>query len=146
MRLNTLKPAHGAKQNKKRLGRGIGSGMGKTSGHGHKGQTARSGYNRKVGFEGGQVPLQRRVPKFGFTSEKAKKTAEIRLTELNKISEERIGLAELKKHNLVRSNIGKVKIILSGTINKAVVIYGENIGVTKGARSAIEAVGGKIGE
>lgn len=144
MYLNKLKRATGAKHTKKRLGRGIGSGLGKTSGHGHKGQLARTGNKRKIGFEGGQMPLQRRVPKFGFTSLSAKKTAEIRLLELNKIKEERIGIEEFRKYKLIKNGVEKVKIILSGNINKAVTLYGKDIGVTAGARRAIESVGGKI--
>lgn len=143
MRLNTLKPAVGAKRNAKRLGRGIGSGKGKTCGCGHKGQTARSGYSKKRGFEGGQVPLQRRVPKFGFRSLEAKSTAEIRLNELQNLdTKSAIDMEVLRKANLIDANVKKVKVILSGKIEKAVTIKG--IKATVGARKAIEAVGGKV--
>jgi large subunit ribosomal protein L15 len=144
MRLNKLKPAVGAKKVRVRVGRGCGSGMGKTCGRGHKGQTARSGYSKKIGFEGGQLPLQRRVPKFGFTSLEARKIAEVRLHELQKMKGDRIGVAELKAANFINNEIEKVRIILSGKITKPVTIYGNNIAVTAGARRAIEACGGKI--
>lgn len=144
MHLNTLKPAIGAKKDTKRLGRGIGSGKGKTCGCGHKGQTARSGYSKKRGFEGGQMPLQRRVPKFGFKSLAANTKAEIRLNELQKLSlkNDVIDMAVLRKANLIDSNMKNVKVILSGKIEKAVTIKG--IKATSGARKAIEMVGGKV--
>jgi len=144
MRLNTLKPAVGAKQTRKCLGRGIGCGKGKTCGRGHKGQKARSGYSRKSGFEGGQMPLQRRVPKFGFRSAMAVKMAEVRLSELNKIAEQEIDLAALKKANIVGIKADYAKIILSGKIAKPVVVRG--IAVTIGAKKAIEQAGGRIEE
>lgn len=148
MRLNTLKPAIGSKQNRVRVGRGMGSGLGKTCGKGHKGAKARSGYSRKSGFEGGQLPLQRRLPKFGFTSLQVNKNAEVQLRDLNKIKSERIDLAELKKANLISNNIKHVKIILAGKINKAIILSNidgiDGIKVTAGARKAIEAAGGKI--
>lgn len=145
MHLNTLKPAIGAKKDTKRLGRGIGSGKGKTCGCGHKGQTARSGYSKKIGFEGGQMPLQRRVPKFGFKSLNSNTKAEIRLSELGTLSLKNnniIDIDVLRKANLISSNIKDVKVILSGKIEKAVIIKG--IKATSGARKAIEMVGGKI--
>jgi large subunit ribosomal protein L15 len=142
MRLNTLKPAPGAKQNAKRVGRGIGSGLGKTCGRGHKGQHARAGGFHKVGFEGGQMPLQRRLPKVGFRSLMARDTAEVRLHELAKIKEEVIDLAALKAANIVPQYTMQAKVMLSGKLDKAVVLRG--VAVTKGARAAIEAAGGKI--
>jgi len=142
MRLNTLKPAAGSKKNAKRLGRGIGSGLGKTSGRGHKGQKSRSGGFHKVGFEGGQMPLQRRLPKVGFTSRKSRFADEIRLHELGKVDAEVVDLDALKQANLVSRHVKSVKVIASGAIDKAVTVRG--IKVTKGARAAIEAAGGKI--
>jgi large subunit ribosomal protein L15 len=144
MRLNTLKPAIGAKKDAKRLGRGIGSGKGKTCGCGHKGQTARSGYSKKIGFEGGQMPLQRRVPKFGFNSLEANARAEIRLNELQSLSAKNkvIDIDVLRKENLITSNVKNVKVILSGKLENAVTIKG--LKATSGARKAIEMVGGKI--
>lgn len=142
MRLNTLKPKPGSKTASKRLGRGIGSGFGKTAGRGHKGQKARAGGYHKVGFEGGQMPLQRRLPKVGFHSQLALVTGEIRLGELAKVQAEVIDLAALKAANLVAKNIKRVKVILSGQLKKAVTTRG--LGVTKGARAAIEAAGGKV--
>lgn len=144
MRLNTLKPAIGAKKDTKRLGRGIGSGKGKTCGCGHKGQTARSGYSKKIGFEGGQMPLQRRVPKFGFNSLEANTKAEIRLNELQTLSAKNkvIDMDVLRKENLIGLNVKSVKVILSGKLENAVTIKG--LKATSGARKAIETVGGKI--
>tara|TARA_B100001142_G_scaffold329998_1_gene395556 strand:+ start:7965 stop:8399 length:435 start_codon:yes stop_codon:yes gene_type:complete len=142
MNLNTLKPSKGSKKNQKRLGRGHSAGQGKTSGRGHKGQHARSGGYHKVGFEGGQMPLQRRLPKRGFTSRISKNSAELRLHELAIPSEDIIDMDVLKKLNLVPKNTNKVKIILSGELKKSVTIKGLN--VTKGALSAIEAAGGKV--
>jgi large subunit ribosomal protein L15 len=142
MRLNTLKPAVGSKQERVRVGRGMGSGLGKTCGRGHKGAKARSGYSCKSGFEGGQLPLQRRLPKFGFTSLQANKNAEIQLRDLNKVKATRIDLAELEKSNLVGSNIKRAKVILAGNIDRAITLIG--IKVTAGSRKAIEAAGGKI--
>jgi large subunit ribosomal protein L15 len=146
MRLNTLKPAVGAKKAKVRVGRGMGSGLGKTCGKGHKGAKARSGYSCKSGFEGGQLPLQRRLPKFGFRSAKARETAEIQLRNLNKITADWIDMAVLKKANLINSSIKRVKIILAGEITKAINVKLVNIKVTAGARKAIELAGGKIEE
>jgi len=141
MRLNTLKPAEGSKKEAKRVGRGIGSGLGKTCGRGHKGQKSRSGGYHKVGFEGGQMPLQRRLPKRGFSSRVGFVTDEIRTHELN-LLDGVVDLAALKAANLVRNDILRAKIMLSGEVKKAVTIKG--LGVTKGARAAIEAAGGKI--
>nr|WP_067290699.1 50S ribosomal protein L15 [Marinobacterium profundum] len=142
MRLNTLSPAAGSKQAPKRVGRGIGSGLGKTGGRGHKGQKSRSGGSVKPGFEGGQMPLQRRLPKFGFSSRKARYVAEIRLNELNAIVADVIDLAALKAADLVNHDIKVAKVILSGEIGKAVTVSG--LKVTKGAQAAIEAAGGKV--
>ncbi len=144
MFLNTLKPAAGSKSNPKRRGRGIGSGLGKTGGRGHKGQKSRSGGQTKIGFEGGQMPLQRRLPKVGFTSRLARVTDEIRLNELNALTADVIDIAVLKEANLIAKSILRVKIMESGKVDKAVTLKG--IGVTKGARAAIEAAGGKIEE
>ena len=144
MYLNTLKPADGAKQNRKRVGRGIGSGLGKTCGRGHKGQKSRSGGYHKVGFEGGQMPLQRRVPKVGFSSRIGRVSDEIRLHELNKLDAEVIDLAALRKANLISKSVLHVKVMLSGKIEKAVTLKG--IRVSKGALEAIEAAGGKVEE
>lgn len=142
MRLNTLGPAPGAKKEAKRVGRGIGSGLGKTGGRGHKGQKSRSGGTVKPGFEGGQMPLQRRLPKFGFTSRKSRYVAEVRLSEINKIDAEVIDLAVLKSVDLISQEITSVKVILKGEINKPVSLKG--LRVTKGALAAIEAAGGKV--
>ncbi len=144
MYLNTLKPAEGAKQNRKRVGRGIGSGYGKTCGRGHKGQKSRSGGYHKVGFEGGQMPLQRRVPKVGFSSRVGRVTDEIRLHELNTLDADVIDLEVLKKANLVNKSVLHVKVMVSGKIEKAVTLKG--IRVSKGAGEAIEAAGGKVEE
>jgi len=144
MFLNTLKPAAGSKSNPKRRGRGIGSGLGKTGGRGHKGQKSRSGGQTKIGFEGGQMPLQRRLPKVGFTSRLARVTDEIRLNELNALTADVIDIAVLKEANLIAKSIKRVKIMDSGEVKKAVTLKG--IRVTKGARAAIEAAGGKIEE
>jgi large subunit ribosomal protein L15 len=144
MRLNDLTPAKGAKQAGKRLGRGHSAGQGKTSGRGQKGQHSRSGGFHKVGFEGGQMPLQRRLPKVGFRSRKAHLTAELRLHELAIPEAEVIDLDVLKKLNLVPAFVTKVKVIKSGELDKAVTLKG--IAVTKGAREVIEKAGGKIQE
>lgn len=144
MLLNTLKPAPGSRQPRKRLGRGIGSGLGKTSGKGHKGQHARAGGTVRPGFEGGQNPLQRRVPKFGFRSRVGLLTAEVRLNELNAVTGELVDLESLKAAGVVRRNIKRVRVMLRGTIDRAVVVS-KNVVVTKGARAAIEAAGGRVG-
>ncbi|MBW9264818.1 MAG: 50S ribosomal protein L15 [Candidatus Thiodiazotropha sp. (ex. Lucinisca nassula)] len=142
MRLNTLQPAAGSKTARKRVGRGIGSGLGKTCGRGHKGQKSRSGGYHKVGFEGGQMPLQRRLPKVGFTSRVSLAAAEVRLGELAKVDADVIDLDALKKANLVTRSIKRAKIFASGNIDRAVTVKG--IAVTKGAKAAIEAAGGKV--
>jgi len=142
MRLNTLKPAQGAKKNKTRIGRGMGSGFGKTGGFGHKGQKARSGYSRKVGFEGGQMPLQRRIPKFGFKSRKNGLVVQVYLKDLNRFDSDEIDLSKLKEARLIAKDVLDVKVILSGEIKKAITLVGIN--VTAGARQAIEKAGGKI--
>jgi len=144
MFLNTLKPADGSKKSRKRVGRGIGSGLGKTCGRGHKGQKSRAGGFHKVGFEGGQMPIQRRVPKVGFSSRVGMVTDEIRLHELNNIDADVIDLQVLQDANLVNKSIQRVKVMLSGKLEKAVTLKG--IRVTKGAREAIEAAGGKVEE
>lgn len=142
MRLNSIKPTEGAKKDAKRVGRGIGCGQGKTSGRGHKGQKSRSGGFHKVGFEGGQMPLQRRLPKVGFRSRLAMITAEIRLHELNGLDADVIDIKALQDANLISRNIKRAKVMASGKIEKAVTLKG--IKATKGAREAIEAAGGKI--
>ncbi len=144
MRLNTLKPAAGSKRVAKRPGRGIGSGLGKTGGRGHKGQKSRSGGYHKVGFEGGQMPLQRRLPKVGFRSRIGRTRAEVRLHELNKVDAEVIDLLALKQANLVGQQISRAKVILSGKLDRPVTVKG--LAVTRGARAAIEAAGGKVEE
>lgn len=144
MRLNTLSPAPGRVKEAKRVGRGIGSGLGKTAGRGHKGQKARSGGRVRPGFEGGQMPLQKRLPKFGFTSRVARVSAEIRTSELNTVTADVIDLAALREAGLINAAILRAKVFLSGDITKAVTIKG--LGVTKGAKAAIEAAGGKVEE
>ena len=144
MRLNTLAPAPGHKSAKKRVGRGIGSGLGKTAGRGHKGLKSRSGGKVKPGFEGGQMPLQKRLPKYGFKSRVGALTAEVRLSELNKVDSDVVDLDVLRKSGLINANIKRAKIFLSGELSKALTIKG--LAVTKGAKSAIEAAGGKIEE
>jgi large subunit ribosomal protein L15 len=144
MRLNTLSPAPGSKPSAKRVGRGIGSGLGKTCGRGHKGQKSRSGGSVRPGFEGGQMPLKQRLPKFGFTSRKSLVTAEVRLGELAKVEGDVIDLATLKTANLITKDIKFVKVVLSGEIARTVTVKG--LRVTKGAKAAIEAAGGKIEE
>jgi large subunit ribosomal protein L15 len=144
MNLNTLKPALGEKSIRKRVGRGMGSGMGKTAGRGHKGQKSRSGGFTKIGFEGGQMPLQRRLPKVGFTSRVSSITSQVTLSQLDKLSEKDITIDVLKKHNLVTKNILRVKVMLSGEINRPINLVG--IKPTKGARAAIEAAKGTISE
>jgi large subunit ribosomal protein L15 len=142
MRLNTLKPASGSKKSAKRVGRGIGSGLGKTAGRGHKGQRARAGGFHKVGFEGGQMPLQRRLPKRGFRSALKGDTAEVRLSELGNLDAAVIDLAVLKETNTISADAKKAKVFLSGTLEKAVNLKG--IAVTKGALAAITQAGGKV--
>ncbi|MBD2859348.1 50S ribosomal protein L15 [Spongiibacter sp. KMU-158] len=144
MRLNTLSPAPGRTKDAKRVGRGIGSGLGKTAGRGHKGLKSRSGGSVRPGFEGGQMPLQKRLPKYGFTSRLAMVTAQIRTAELNNLTDEVVDLDALKRADLISNNIERAKVFLSGDVTKAVTIKG--LAVTKGAREAIEKAGGKIEE
>lgn len=144
MELNTIKPADGAKKEKRRLGRGIGSGLGKTAGRGHKGQKSRSGGFHKVGFEGGQMPMQRRLPKRGFISLTKADTAHVRLYELAAVGVDEIDLLVLKQAGIVRAAAKAAKIYLAGEIGKAVKLRG--LAVTKGARAAIEAAGGTIAD
>jgi len=142
MRLNTLKPAPGSKKSRHRVGRGIGSGWGKTAGRGHKGQRARSGGYHKVGFEGGQMPLHRRLPKRGFASPTRALYAEVRLSELQRMKVADIDLGVLKAEGIVSRDVVDAKVILSGKLTRMVMLKG--IKVTKGARAAIEAAGGKV--
>ena len=142
MRLNSLKPGAGSRRTRKRVGRGISAGQGKTAGRGDKGQRSRSGGYSKVGFEGGQMPLQRRLPKVGFSSRKARYVAEVRLHELARIEDGSVDLAALKAAGLVPKSARRAKVFLSGTINRAVRVVG--LGVTRGAREAIEAAGGSV--
>ncbi len=142
MHLNDLSPAPGSKPAGKRVGRGIGSGLGKTGGRGHKGQKSRSGGSVKPGFEGGQMPLQRRLPKFGFTSLKAPLTQEVRLHEIAMVEGDLVTLQTLKAADVIKDSTLYVKVILSGEIDRAVTLQG--IKATKGARAAIEAAGGKV--
>ena len=142
MRLNELKSAAGSRPDGKRRGRGIGSGLGKTGGRGHKGQKSRSGGFHKVGFEGGQMPLQRRLPKIGFTSRKGRVTEQVRLSELNLVEGDAVDLDTLKAAGVIKQGTLYAKIMLSGEVTRAVTVRG--VGVTKGARAAIEAAGGKV--
>ncbi|QIT56390.1 50S ribosomal protein L15 [Aquisalimonas sp. 2447] len=142
MRLNSLKPAPGSRKDRIRVGRGLSAGHGKTAGRGHKGQHARSGGYTKVGFEGGQMPLQRRVPKSGFRSRKSLVTAEVRLSELKYVAGDTVDLATLKAADVVPAQTRNAKIIASGSVEKALTIQG--VGVTKGAREAIEKAGGTV--
>jgi large subunit ribosomal protein L15 len=144
MRLNSLRPAPGAKKNAKRVGRGIGSGTGKTAGRGHKGQKSRSGGRVRPGFEGGQMPLQKRLPKYGFASRISRTTAQVRLSELNAIEGDIVDLAALKSADLIKENVLRARVFLSGELKKAVTLKG--LVVTKGAREAIEKSGGKVEE
>ncbi|TMP80479.1 50S ribosomal protein L15 [Pseudoalteromonas phenolica] len=142
MRLNTLSPAAGSKTAGKRVGRGIGSGLGKTGGRGHKGQKSRSGGKVRVGFEGGQMPMQQRLPKFGFTSRKSLVSTEVNLYEIAKVEGDVVDVNTLKAAGLVKKNIQFVKVVKSGEVSRAVTVKG--IKVSKGAREAIEAAGGKV--
>jgi len=142
MRLNTMAPAPGAKRARKRVGRGIACGQGKTCGRGHKGQRSRAGGKVKAGYEGGQMPLKRRLPKFGFRSMKARDTSEVRLHELAKVLAETIDLQALKAAKIIGDRVKRVKVIASGNLESPVTVKG--LRVTKGAREAIEAIGGKI--
>jgi large subunit ribosomal protein L15 len=142
MRLNELSPGAGSRKAKRRVGRGAGSGLGKTAGKGHKGQKARSGGSVPAGFEGGQLPLQMRVPKFGFRSRIGRTTAEVRLGELAKVPGDEINLAALTQANVLRRDVKRARVVLSGSIDRAVTLKG--LKVTRGARAAIEAAGGKV--
>ena len=142
MRLNEIRPAAGAKHAKKRPGRGIGSGLGKTAGRGHKGQKSRAGGFHKIGFEGGQMPLQRRVPKRGFNSRKKSETAEVRLSDLQRIQSDTVDLAALKAAGVVPRPALRAKVILAGEIKRKVALKG--LLASKGARAAIEAAGGSV--
>ena len=144
MQLNDLRSAPGARREKLRQGRGIGSGLGKTGGRGHKGQTSRSGGTIAPGFEGGQQPLHRRLPKFGFVSLKAMDRAEVRTSELAKVEGDVVSVQSLKDANIINQNVQRVKVMLSGEVGRAVTLKG--IAATKGARAAIEAAGGKFEE
>lgn len=144
MFLNTLSPAPGHKTPKLRVGRGIGSGLGKTCGRGHKGQKARKSGNVRPGFEGGQMPLQKRLPKYGFTSRISLSTAQVRLGELNLVEGDLVTVETLKAANVLNENIKRAKVFLSGELTKAVTVKG--LRVTEGARKAIEAAGGKVEE
>lgn len=142
MQLNSIKPASGAKHAKRRVGRGIGSGLGKTAGRGHKGQKSRAGGFHKVGFEGGQMPLQRRLPKRGFKSAQLKYNGEVTLSDLQKLAIDEVDLLALKAAGLVRQIVKHVKVVKSGELSRKVVLKG--IGATAGAKAAIEAAGGSI--
>jgi len=142
MRLNDIQPAEGSKRDRKRVGRGIGSGLGKTGGRGHKGQKSRAGGFHKVGFEGGQMPLQRRLPKVGFRSRKALNTDEVRLHELKRVEGDVVDMVALRSADLIADGVTKAKIIASGVVDRALTVRG--VGVSKGARAAIEAAGGRV--
>ena len=142
MRLNSLSPTPGSRKNARRMGRGVGSGYGKTCGRGHNGQKSRSGGNIKPGFEGGQMPLQKRLPKYGFSSRVARTTAQVCLSELNRVEAEVMDLQALKAAGLVKAATLRARIFLSGELNRAVTVKG--LTVTRGAREAIERAGGKI--
>ena len=142
MRLNELKPAEGSKRNARRVGRGIGSGKGKTAGRGHKGQKSRSGGRIRAGFEGGQQPLQMRLPKYGFNSRLSRVTAEVTLSELDKLEASEITVDVLRDANVINRGTERAKVMLSGSINRAVTLVG--IRATKGARAAVEAAGGSV--
>jgi large subunit ribosomal protein L15 len=144
MELNTIKPAAGSKKNRRRVGRGIGSGLGKTAGRGHKGQKSRAGGFHKVGFEGGQMPLQRRLPKRGFLAVTIEKAVEVRSGDLAKVGAESIDLASLKKAGLIPGGAQRAKIILAGAVDKKFAISG--VGATKGAKAAIEKAGGSVAD
>lgn len=144
MKLNTIQPAEGATHSKRRVGRGIGSGLGKTAGRGHKGQKSRAGGFHKVGFEGGQMPLQRRLPKRGFVSLTNARNVQVRLSEINDLPVDEIDLLTLMQANLVTQHALSAKVVLSGEIKRKVVLKG--VGATKGAKAAIEAAGGSVTE
>jgi large subunit ribosomal protein L15 len=142
MRMNTLSPADGSKKNRRRVGRGIGSGFGNTCGRGHKGQKSRSGGSVKPGFEGGQMPIQRRLPKVGFSSRVSRITESVRLSELPLVEGDIINIDSLQKANVIKKSTKRAKVFLSGTVDKPFTIQG--LRVTKGAAAAIEAAGGKV--
>ena len=142
MRLNTLSPAPGSRKPRTRVGRGGGSGLGKTAGRGHKGQKARKSGNVRPGFEGGQMPLQQRLPKYGFSTALSRVTAQLRLAELGKVQGDVVDLDTLKSSDVISRDIERVRVFLSGTVNRALTLKG--IAVTRGARAAIEAAGGKV--
>ena len=144
MKLNSIQPAEGAKHSKRRVGRGIGSGLGKTAGRGHKGQKSRAGGFHKVGFEGGQMPLQRRLPKRGFISMTNARNVEVRLSEINDLPMDEIDMLALMQANLISQHALSAKVVLSGAITRKVVLKG--VGATKGAKAAIEAAGGSVSE
>lgn len=144
LRLNTLSPSPGSRKGAKRVGRGIGSGLGKTAGRGHKGQKSRSGGKVRPGFEGGQMPLQKRLPKYGFTSRVSRTTAQVRLGELSAVQSDVVDLEALKAADLIRQDVLRVRVFLSGELTKALIVKG--LAVTKGAREAIEKAGGKVEE
>jgi large subunit ribosomal protein L15 len=144
LRLNTLSPSPGSRKDAKRVGRGIGSGLGKTAGRGHKGQKSRSGGKVRPGFEGGQMPLQKRLPKYGFTSRVSRTTAQVRLGELNAVQSDVVDLEALKAADVIRQDVLRVRVFLSGELTKALTVKG--LAVTKGAREAIEKAGGKVEE
>lgn len=144
LRLNTLSPSPGSRKDAKRVGRGIGSGLGKTAGRGHKGQKSRSGGKVRPGFEGGQMPLQKRLPKYGFTSRVSRTTAQVRLGELNAVQSDVVDLEALKAADVIRQDVLRVRVFLSGEITKPLTVKG--LAVTKGAREAIEQAGGKVEE
>ncbi len=144
LRLNTLSPSPGSRKDAKRVGRGIGSGLGKTAGRGHKGQKSRSGGKVRPGFEGGQMPLQKRLPKYGFTSRVSRTTAQVRLGELNGVQSDVVDLEALKAADVIRQDVLRVRVFLSGEITRPLTVKG--LAVTKGAREAIEQAGGKVEE
>ncbi len=144
MNLNTIKPADGSKKNRRRVGRGIGSGLGKTAGRGHKGQSSRAGGYHKVGFEGGQMPLQRRLPKRGFKSAQLKFNGQVTLTDLQRLAVDEVDLLTLKQAGLVRQLIKHVKVIKTGELTRKVVLKG--IGATAAAKAVIEAAGGSVAD
>lgn len=146
LKLNQLKPTAGAKHPKRRVGRGIGSGFGKTAGRGHKGQKSRAGGFHKVGFEGGQMPLQRRLPKRGFKSllKKRKRSSEISFSALNKLTVDEVDLSALKQAGMIGKQVCRVKIIASGVLKRGLTLKGRGLSASKGARAAIEQVGGSL--
>ncbi len=144
MRLNTLSPAPGSRKAAKRVGRGIGSGVGKTAGRGHKGQKSRSGGKVAAGFEGGQMPLQKRLPKYGFTSRIARTTAQVRLGELNKVTGDVVDIQALKDADVIRDDVLRVRVFLSGEVTRPLTLKG--IAISKGARAALEQAGGSVSD